>query len=386
MRKLLLLLGAAMAALLAYLLAWPVPVEPVAWQAPTPPGYVGVHAPNERLAGLQLVSIAPEIGPEHIEFGPDGLLYTGTLAGAVLRMNADGGAPEVVARTAGRPLGLDFDAGGQLVIADALRGLLAVDAAGQVRVLTDSVDGTPILYADAVQVAADGRILFTDATQRISPRTLGTFDAALFDILEHSCTGRVLEFDPVAATTRVVARGLCFPNGIALSADEQSLLVAETGTYRVLKISRASDGIDVGAALRANAAGVTVLLDNLPGFPDNLTRGEDGRYWTGFTKPRSPAIDAMSGRPWLRALTLRLPRVLWPVPPVYGHVIAFDEEGRVLLDLQDPAGKLPETSGATERGGRLYVQSLHASALGVLPLDFAPKPWGPVSPASPDHE
>jgi len=40
----------------------------------------------------------------------------------------------------------------------------------------------------------------------------------------------------------------------------------------------------------------------------------------------------------------------------------------VLLDLQDPAGKLPETSGATEHEGRLYVQSLHASGLGILPL------------------
>ena len=40
------------------------------------------------------------------------------------------------------------------------------------------------------------------------------------------------------------------------------------------------------------------------------------------------------------------------------------------LDLQDPAGKLPETSGATEHGGRLYVQSLHA-ALGVLALSAA---------------
>lgn len=385
MRKLLLFMGATMVALLAYLLAWPVPVDPVAWQAPAPPGYAGVHAQNDRLTGLRLVSIAPEIGPEHIEFGPDGRLYTGTLSGAVLRMNADGSAPEVVARTAGRPLGLDFDAGGQLVIADALRGLLAVDASGQVRVLADSVDGTPILYADAVQVAADGRILFTDATQRISPRTLGTFDAALFDILEHSCTGRVLEFDPVAATTRVVAHGLCFPNGIALSADEQSLLVAETGTYRVLKIARASAGIDAGAALRAADPRVAVLLDNLPGFPDNLTRGEDGRYWTGFTKPRSAAIDAMSGRPWLRALTLRLPRVLWPVPPVYGHVIAFDEDGRVLLDLQDPTGKLPETSGATEQGGRLYLQSLHAPAVGVLPLSVAPAE-GQVSPVSSGRE
>ena len=91
-----------------------------------------------------------------------------------------------------------------------------------------------------------------------------------------------------------------------------------------------------GRALRTQAAGVAVVLDNLPGFPDNLTRGPDGRYWTGFTKPRSAAIDSMSGKPWLRALTLRLPKSLWPVPPVYGHVLAFDEQGRVLSDLQDP--------------------------------------------------
>jgi sugar lactone lactonase YvrE len=378
MRKLLWILGTALVALVAYLLLWPVPVEPVAWQAPSAPGYVGPHAPNQRLAPLRLIPVDPEIGPEHIEFGPDGLLYTGSLSGAVLRMNADGSAPAVVARTGGRPLGIAFDAGGQLLIADAMRGLLAVDAAGEVRVLTDRVDGTPILYADAVVVAADGRILFTDATQRISPRTLGTFDAALFDILEHSCTGRVLEFDPARGSTRIVARGLCFPNGIALTADEQALLVAETGTYRVLKIARNSDDVDVGAALRTGAAGVTVLLDNLPGFPDNLTRGQDGRYWTGFTKPRSATVDAMSGKPWLRAMTLRLPRFLWPVPPAYGHVLAFDESGRVLLDLQDPGGRLPETSGVTERNGMLYVQSLHAPAFGVLPLTDAAAP--PRSP------
>ncbi|MDH5228203.1 MAG: SMP-30/gluconolactonase/LRE family protein [Gammaproteobacteria bacterium] len=378
MRKVLLVLGAFIALAALYLLAWPVPIKPVAWQAPASAGYTGAHASNERLAQARLVSIAPEVGPEHIEFGPDGMLYTGTLSGAVLRLDPAGGSPQVVTRTAGRPLGLAFDANGQLLIADAMRGLLAVDAAGTARVLTDSVDGTPILFADAVVVASDGKVLLTDATQRISPREYGTFDAALFDILEHSCTGRVLEFDPAGGSTRVVAQGLCFPNGVALSADEQSLLIAETGTYRVLKVARSARGLDAGEALRTNAPGVAVVIDNLPGFPDNLTRGADGRYWTGFTKPRSATIDKIAGKPWLRALTLRLPRSLWPVPPAYGHVIAFDEQGKVLLDLQDPAGKLPETSGATEHEGQLYVQSLHATTFGMLPLSAAAAP--PRSP------
>lgn len=67
-------------------------------------------------------------------------------------------------------------------------------------------------------------------------------------------------------------------------------------------------------------------------------------------------------------MSLRLPKALWPVPPVYGHVIAFDESGRVVADLQDPSARIPETSGVTERDGKLYIQSLHAAALGVLPV------------------
>ena len=104
-----------------------------------------------------------------------------------------------------------------------------------------------------------------------------------------------------------------------------------------------------------------MLLDNLPGYPDNLMRGLDGWLWGGFTKPRSAVVDGMAGKPWLRSVTLRLPRALWPVPPAYGHVFAFTEDGTVVADLQDPAGTYPETAA------RLYVQSLHAKALGWLP-------------------
>lgn len=357
-----------LAGLLGYLVLWPVPIEPVAWESPSFAGYAGPHARNDRLARLRLVPIAPHVGPEHIVFGPDGLLYTGVRSGAVLRMQPDGTGVETYVDTKGRPLGLAFDAQGRLVIADALRGLLAVQPGGAVVVLADSVALEPIRYADAVVIASDGRILFTDASMRFSPRELGTFDAALLDILEHSCTGRVLEYDPVATATRIVANGLCFPNGIALTADERSVIVAETGTYRILELPRDANLLDVGEALHVPHPSVRVLLDDLPGFPDNLTRGADGRYWVGLTKPRSETIDGMAAKPWLRSLTLRLPRALWPVPPAYGHVIAFDGSGRVVADLQDPAGRLPETSGATEHQGQLYVQSLHAEALGMLPL------------------
>lgn len=377
MLKLLKLLAVLLLLAGLYLWLWPVPIRAVAWEPPAFPGYAGHHERNDRLAQLELVSVAPEVGPEHIAFGADGLLYTGLLSGVILRMAPDGTGAETVATTHGRPLGLDFDVEGRLVIADALRGLLVLEPDGTLRTLTDTVGGAPIRYADAVKVASDGRMLLTDASTRFSPRQFGTFDAALLDVLEQSCTGRVLEFDPATSRTRIVAQGLCFPNGVELNDDETQVLVAETATYRVLRFARAAAGLDVRRALAEGTGEVDVILDNLPGFPDNLARGADGRYWTGLTKPRSQSIDRMAGKPWLRELTLRLPKVLWPVPPAYGHVIAFDEGGRILLDLQDPAGRLPETSGATEHEGRLYVQSLHATAFGILPLNLPQAPREP---------
>ena len=358
--------GLLLLALLAYLFLWPVPIEPVAWQAPAFAGYSGPHAANDRLAAVQLLNVAPEVGPEHIDFGPDGRLYTGVLSGAILRMNPDGTSIETVVNTGGRPLGFDFAADGTLVVADAIRGLLRIGSDGAITVLANEIDGDPIRYADAVIVAADGRIYFTDASRRFSPATLGTFDASVLDILEHSCTGRVLVYDPQAARTSLVIGGMCFPNGVALSGDERHLFIAETGEYRIWKLDAAARGLDAPGALASGDGRAQVIASNLPGFPDNLTRSPDGRLWTGLTKPRSSVIDGMAAKPWLRALTLRLPKSLWPVPPAYGHVIAYDEGGRVVADLQDPTGRLEETSGVTEHAGRLFVHSLHAQALGVL--------------------
>ncbi len=368
-------LGVAVLAGAAYLAWWPVPIEPVAWSAPAAPGYQGVHAPNQRLAGLRMIDLKGEIGPEHIALGQDGKLYTTVLSGNILRLNPDGSGQEVFANTGGRVLGFDFDASGNLIAADAVKGLLSIAPDGKVSLLTDQVGGDPIRYADGVVVARSGRMYLSDASTRFAPKDWGgTFEASVLDILEQASTGRVLEYDPATRATRVVARGISFANGVALSQDEKSLFVNETGKYRVWKIAVDANDLDIGH-LPASAQGqARVLLDNLPGYPDNLLRGLDGRIWLGFAKPRGAAIDSMAGKPWLRRLTLRLPRALWPIPKPYGHVIAFTDDGKVVADLQDPAGAYPETTAITETADRLYVQSLHAHGLGWLPRDVLKAP------------
>lgn len=369
MRRILLGLFVIVAALAAYLLMWPVPVKPVVWAVAPSPGYTGAHAVNTRLAGLETVDLGSHQGPEHIVLR-NGWLYIAVESGAILRMRPDGSEREVVLQTGGRPLGFDFDANGAMVIADPMAGrhgglfrATGSGASAKLELLTDRVNNTPIVYADGVIVAKSGKIYFTDASQRFGAKAWGgTFNASVLDIIEHQSTGRLLEYDPATKTTRVLLADLCFPNGVALSADEQHLFVAETGEYRIWKV--AISAADLSA--KSPKAGASVLMQNLPGYPDNLMRGENGRVWMGLVKPRGAFIDNSAGKPWLRALSMRLPKALWPVPPAYGHVVAFDESGKVLLDLQDPKGTYPETTAVTESGDRLYIQSLHAKSLGWL--------------------
>ncbi len=365
------ILGAVFLVLALYMAFWPVPIHPVAWESQASPGYSGAHAVNARLASLQKINIGKETGPEHLAIGKDGKLYAAVASGAILRMNPDGGEVSSFVNTGGRVLGFDFDAQGQLIAADALRGLLSISPAGAITVLADNVDGDPIRYADGVVVAKSGKIYLSDASTRFAPKHWGgTFEASILDILEQSATGRILEYDPVTKAIRIVAKGLSFANGVALSTSERQIFVAETGRYRVWRIDVNASDLDVRQT--SGMSGAThIVLPNLPGYPDNLMRGlptKDGKptLWVGLAKPRSALVDSMAAKPWLSKLTLRLPRFLWPIPPQYGHVIAFTEDGTILQDLQDPSGAYPETTGVLETADRIYGQSLHAGWIGWM--------------------
>ena len=337
-----------------YLTTWPVPVDPVAWNAPPDRGLTGAFAANDALAGAATIDLDDYEGPEDVTVGPDGALYATASSGAILRIEQDTGEVSAFARAGGRPLGIESAPDGSLLVANAYSGIQRISPAGEVTDLLQAVNGERIAYADDLAVSADGIVYFSDASTKFGARAWnGTFAASLLDILEHGGHGRVIAFDPGSGNAHVIMEGLNFANGIAISDDDRFLLIAETGSYRILR--HWLQGPDAGKT--------DVVLDNLPGFPDNINGGSDGRFWIGLIAPRDAKLDGLSDKPFLRKMVQRLPAFLRPAAVPSSHVIAINGDGDVLANLQDTAARYPSMTGVCETGQRLYLTRLFGHEL-----------------------
>lgn len=354
MKRWLAFAGFLLAALILYFLAWPVPVDPVAWQAPVDRGLTGAFSPNELLALTRSIDLGADEGPENLARGKDGRLYASVRDGRILRLPARGGRPEPFAEVGGRPLGIEADADGSLVVANAVLGVQRIARDGSVEVLLDAVDGEALVAVNDVAIGTDGTIYVSESSRKFgTARYRGTLEASLLDILEHGGHGRVLAFDPSTGNVRLVLDGLNYANGVAVSDDGTALLIVETGSYRVLRCRLPVDG----------PCRPDVIIDNLPGFPDNIDNGLNGRFWVGLVNPRNAMVDRTSDRPFVRKVLQRLPAALRPKPVRSSHVIAIDVNGEVLMDLQDPAARFPMLTGALELPHRIYLGTLTGTRL-----------------------
>jgi len=353
MKKIVALILVAAAA--AYLLLWPVPVDPVAWDAPQAPELTNRFAANDQLADVEPLASGQGHGPEDVAIDTQGNLYVGYEDGRLVRYNAQGEDGDLITNTEGRPLGLDLAPDGSLVVADGYRGLLRVDpSSGAVTVLTDQANGLPFRFTDDVDVARDGTIYFTDASSKFGPAM-----KARDDIIEHGGHGRFLKYDPASGTTTVLMDGLQFANGVALSAREDFVLVTQTGSYNVLRYWLQGD----------KAGSHDVFFDNLPGIPDGISGNGDGTFWLALFAPRNAALDAMSDKPLLRKVVFRMPQFMQPQPARHGFVLGLDESGTVTANLQHLSDEAfaPITS-AEQAGDRLYLGSLIRDSFAVYPL------------------
>jgi sugar lactone lactonase YvrE len=326
-------------------------IDPVVWEPPPAPALpTAVTLPPLRV--LDVLGT----GPEDVLVGPDGDVLTGLADGRILRVRPDGRLVEVLADTGGRPLGLEWLPDGSLLVCDADRGLLRVDLPGGgpgpagVEVLVSDVDGRPMRFCNNAAVAPDGTVYFTDSSRHFG---IAHWKA---DLLEHASTGRLLRRG-LSAEVSVLLDGLDFANGVALAPDGSFVLVAETGSYRLTRY-----WIDSGRS--------DVLVDNLPGFPDNLSTGTDGLFWVAMGSPRDPMLDRLSSRnPLLRKVVWALPDRFQPRPQRMVWVRAYDVDGALVHDFLGPGDeRFHLTTGVREVDGTVHLGSLRGRAVAAFDL------------------
>ncbi|AIS12414.1 gluconolactonase [Pseudomonas chlororaphis subsp. aurantiaca] len=341
----------------AFLLLMPTKVQPLAWTPPPAPSLKsGLYAENQKLKGLQAVGALNIEGPEALLL-EDGSLISGLHDGRVIRTALDGSALQVLANTGGRPLGLARHPDGRLIIADAVKGLLALDANGQLSTLTTSANGLPFGFTDDVAVDAAGRYAyFSDATSRWGYGQDGEA------VIEHGGDGRLLRYDFQSGQTEQLLDGLEFANGIALGPQEAYVLVNETGAYRISRYWLSG----------AKAGTHDLFIDNLPGLPDNLSFNGQGRFWVALYAPRNVLLDGTAPYPLVRKMIVRAMTLLPKPVEKRGFVLGLDTQGQVIANLQDAsAGNYAPITTVREYGDALYFGSLTATHMARLPLSVA---------------
>ncbi len=343
LRTLVYLLSALIAVTVVVLL-WRSDVEPQSWVPAPLPAMSGKYSPanaSDFSAGETIPM--PAHGPEDVARDAAGRFYTGLSNGDIIRFNGAPGEPvEVIANTGGRPLGLQFDAQSQLIIADAVKGLLALSPDGKITVLTSEVNGVRMRLVDDLDIASDGTIWFSDASQRYG------IDSFMKDLLEASFTGRLLSYSPTTGRTTVHMDGLSFANGVALGPGEMYVLVTETGTGRIHRLW-----------LKTARKGQQDLFhDGLPGHPDNLSFNGSDTFWVAMPDVRNPARERTSEALFVRRLLGGLPASKLNLPSSTGFVIGLDVEGNVThMIYEDPAAFSSITS-VNQYGQQLLLGSL----------------------------
>ncbi len=350
LKNLLLIFQIFLVALLAWLFFWPVPISPPGWQPDADPGMSGVFGRNDRLSEVMRLTPGIGEGPEDITSGPSGLLYTGLQDGRIVRFLADGTVIDDWVNTGGRPLGLQFNDEYQLVVADSTRGLLRISPTGEIEILTDSVNGKRMIFVDDLDIAENGVIWFSDASQRFGQ------DQWRLDLIEGSFTGRLLSYNPATGETRVHIDNLGFANGVALGPNDQYVLINETLKARVHRLW-----------LKGPLTGTRdIFISELPGYPDNLSFNGEDLFWIALPSPRQKIIEAIAGWPFLLKVIARLPESMGPNIPPLGWIIGVDLSGQVKYNLQDWSGSYSGVTSVNEIGGRLFLGSIKMHTVGAI--------------------
>lgn len=324
-------------------------IDPVRWQPPPSRPL----PPPDPTPELTLVEI-PGTAPEDVVVDADGTIYTGVEDGRIIAVGPDGAAPRVVADTGGRPLGLAFTGDGRLLICDSHRGLLRLDLkTAQLETLVDEVAGRPLTFCSNAVESDDGTIYFTESTDRFR------YEHYKGSVIEARGSGSLLRRSPDGEVS-VLASGLHFANGVTLTADGSAVVFAESTGRRLSKYWLTGP----------RRGSITPLVTELPGHPDNISTGRDGRIWVAMVSDRNALSDWLSPRaPVLRTMLWLLPYRWLPDPTSVVWVVGFDaDDGRVLRQFRTTDPRFGLATGVVEADDRLWLGRIGGPGLAYFRL------------------
>ncbi|MDN5863124.1 MAG: SMP-30/gluconolactonase/LRE family protein [Salinisphaera sp.] len=336
------------------------------------PALDGPLAPNNLLDGLDRLELQ---APDDLCAGPDGSLLVSS-GPQLLRLDANGETPQTLGEFDAPITALARVNDDTIAVAVQQVGLLLVNPAdGQVINQIKDCGG-----GDITALTADGQGGLYAAIGSTRHRAEDWF----WDLMERNRSGQLIHWHPDRGDADVLADGLAWPNGLALAADGQALLVAQSWDHSLVRYSLPIRGAEKRAT----------VIDNLPGYPARISAAAAGGYWLALFAMRTQLVELVlrenafrqqmmreiSPELWIRPalrstgshleplqgggikkLGIRKP---WAPPRAYGLVLRLDRDCEPVASLHSRVdGQSHGITAALEAGGRLYIASKGHDAL-----------------------
>ncbi|KAL8240472.1 hypothetical protein R6Q59_013827 [Mikania micrantha] len=308
------------------------------------------------LHGSEKIGEGQLLGPEDIVFDPKlRVIYTSCVDGWIKRVTVNDSVVENWVNTGGRPLGLALGYSGEVYVADAFKGILKITEDGAIEALTDEAEGVKFGTTDAVAVAKDGVLYFTDASWKYE---LHNF---VLDILEGRPYGRFMSYDPSTKETKVIARDLYYANGVEMSPDQDFVIFCETVMLRCKRYYIQGE----------KAGSIDIFVDRLPGMPDNIRYDGEGHYWIAIPTELTYEWDLARKHPYIRKFLAVLDKYFKrPSMERNAGVVVVDLNGKPIARYHDPESKFVTTG--IKIGEHLYLGNLMKSFVMRLNLTRYP--------------
>ncbi|KAK1440531.1 hypothetical protein QVD17_06359 [Tagetes erecta] len=308
------------------------------------------------LHGSEKIGEGQLLGPEDVVYDPKlGVVYTSCVDGWVKRVRVNDSVVEEWVYTGGRPLGLAVGYSGEVYVADAFKGILKITKDGKIEALTDEAEGIKFGTTDAVAVAKNGVLYFTDASWKYD---LHNF---MLDILEGRPYGRFMSYDPATKETKVLARDLYYANGVEMSSGQDFVIFCETAMLRCKRYYIQGE----------KAGSIDVFIDRLPGMPDNIRYDGEGNYWIAIPTELTFEWDLARKYPYIRKFIAFIDKYFQrPSMERAAGTVAVDLDGKPIAHYYDPELKFVTTG--IKIGEHLYLGNLMKSFLIRLNLTQYP--------------